>query len=601
MEGKDAFPLAQDAVDRAMVLDDSLSEVWASQGLVYLRQNRAPKAAEVLEHAIELDPQNFSAWLWYANSLGGMRRFDEQLVALQTAYSLEPMSRPVNNNLAGGYRVRGDFVRSRQHYERIDQLDDLNPTQYKEAIAGTYFSSGDLDRAIVESRQILAVDPGNTDVMRQLMNAYIALGDLAEADRWAAEAAKIDAFQPLAYEVDIARGDFAGAIVYIEDKMRLLQNRNNLDYLFMLFRAAYVGGQIETAKSYLTEYLGHLGGRVEINPSETFHWYTLFLADFLIKHGDESNGGARQGRKMRDEVLAGLTKLNTQNYQHPDTYYGLALARAIGDDNAGALDALEEAVNKGFRRKSRIEREPALEKLRSETRFRTVMANMDELVASEREQLALATLAEYSPMSERERVVVPREVLEKYVGFYSDGNMLLNVFLDEAGKFMLVPGPLRSFEILAISETEFYTPLVSGDTIAFHTDDRGIVTHINVDNNGAVTRYKAIEPLPAIVELDRSIMQRYEGTYAAQRVSQAADGAADSDIWTGRVSIEEDGKIWLDLDDQPRWEIAPYSETEFLLLGFVARLQFKVNPDTGIADRMLFFQEGVELNFERQQ
>ena len=85
--------------------------------------------------------------------------------ALSTAYGLEPMSRPVNEVLGRQFLARGDFVRARQHFERIDQLQDKDSSAWKERIAGAFIQSGEIARGIVEARQILAVYPGNTNVM----------------------------------------------------------------------------------------------------------------------------------------------------------------------------------------------------------------------------------------------------------------------------------------------------------------------------------------------------------------------------------------------------------------------------------------------------
>ena len=348
MEAKDAYPLAQDAINQAMALDDSVSEVWASQGLLLLNQQKNLEAAEALTQAIELDPQNFSAWLWYGNTLLGMRRFEEHIEALQTAYGLEPMSHPVNINLASAYQLRGDFIRSRQHYERIDQLDDLHPTRYKIQIIRTYFYSGDIARAIAEARQILVTDPENTDAMRWLINGYVALGDVRQAKTWADRASAFDSIAPYALEVLEVQGDFDEAIVYAEDKLRMRGNRRDLGFLFDLFRIAYLGGRIETAQSYLAEFLKHIGGRPEVDPSSTWQWNHLFLADFWINHGDASADEPRHGRELRDEALSALLTLNKQGFGHPSTYFGLALARAMQGDHAAALDALELLLENGF-------------------------------------------------------------------------------------------------------------------------------------------------------------------------------------------------------------------------------------------------------------
>lgn len=600
MEGSVAIPLAQEAIDQAMQLDESVSEVWASQGLSLLIQQKAPEAAKALVKAIELDPQNFSAWLWYGNSLLLLRRFEEHIEALQTAYGLEPMSQPVNNNLAGAYHERGDFVRSRQHYERTDQLNDLQPMRYKLQIVETYYWSGDLSRSISEARQILATDPENTDAMRNLISAYVALGDIQEAKVWVDRATAGDSIYPIAVEVLEAQEDFDEAIIYLEDKFDMLGERRDMRFMFGLFRAAYVGGQIETAKSYLAEYVSHLGGRPEVNPSGTWDWDLLLVADFWIKYGAEDAGDPRHGQDLRDDVLAALTTLNEQGFEHPGTYYGLAMGRAMQGDNASALDALEKALQQGFINPIRMATEPAFDALRNEERYKAILADLEVLISREKERLADTQLAPYTQVAIREPVMVPRNILENYAGYYSDGNLLMHFRLDDNGQFIVRPGQQRDFVILASAEDEFFAKVSTSFTIKFVTDDAGVVTHLMTSNSGRVQRFKAVQPPPAAVALEANVLKRYEGTYAAQRIKEAVDGGADSDIWTAVISVDHDGKVWVDYDDQPRLEIRPYSETELFLPGFVGTLRFVIDADSAMANRMIYSGDGFEYEFKRQ-
>jgi len=600
LQGKDAFPLAQDAVDRAMALDDSLSEVWSSKGLLLLFQQDWPSAATTLEQALELDQQNFSAWLWYGIALEYMGRNEEQLTAYQNAYALEPMSLPVNQTLNTAYRHRGNFVLSRQHLERADQIDDLNPTSYKVAIARSYYSSGDLHLAIVDSRQILATDPGNVDAMEVLVDSYVVLGDISEAERWADQAVKVDTFQTLAYELYLVRSDFEGAIAYIEDKMALWQNRDSIPNQYMLFRAAYLGDQLETAKAYLAEYLRSFGGRVDINPLNRAHWQNLLVADFLIKHGDEEFGGAGRGREMLDEILSGLSNLVAQDFHHPNTWFGLAQAKAMQGDNAGASDALDKAVENGFREKLQYVNVPTMDSVRGDIRFQAISAHMDGLIAIERAQITQASLAPYTPLPDRELVIVPRQILEQYEGYYSDGDILINLFLDDNGRLMSRQGQERSFEMLAASDDEFYTPLRSGHTVKIHRDNDGAVTHIMVNHDGSVSRFKVFEPPPPAIQLERSVLERIEGSYAYHRPRGEQDGVQEFDIWNGVIYIDEDGKVIIDMDRRPRLEIMPYAETEFFMPGYDAILKFEINPETGESDRFSWLFQGLEYKFIRQ-
>jgi TolB-like protein/Tfp pilus assembly protein PilF len=541
LEGSVAVALAQEAIDKAMQLDDSVSEVWASQGVSLSIQIKHPEAAKALERAIELDPQNFSAWLWYANALISMRRFEEHIEALQTAYSLEPMSQPVNNNLAGAYSQRGDFVRSRQHYERVDQLNDLNPMRYKLQISANYFWSGDLSRSIADARQILATDPANQQAMQQLISAYVALGNIQEANVWVDRATAGDSITPFAIEVLQAQGGGEVAITYLEDKMEVLGDRRSMQFLFGLFQVAYLGGQIESAKSYLAEYVSHLGGRPEVDPSESFDWDWLLIADFWIKHGNKSAGEPRRGEELRDEVLASLTTLSSQGFEHPGTYYGLAMAKALQGDNIGALDALETSFEKGFINPGRLKSEPAFDSLRSESRYISILTDLQAVISRENKLLAETELAPYKAAALNEVVIVPRNILEKYVGYYSDGNAIMRFRLDDNGQFILRPAQQRDFVILASAEDEFYGKVLSSLTMKFVTDDAGVVTHMDLSNSGSPQRYKAVQPPPTAVVLETSVLKRYEGTYLTQRNKGSVDEGVDSDLWVAVVSVNSDG------------------------------------------------------------
>ena len=601
MEGGEAQALAQQAIDRAMALDDSVSEVWASQGLVYLGQEKNSEAEKALGRAIELDEQNFSAWLWYANAMGRIRRYDEQLVALQTAYALEPMYRPVNNNLAYVYQRRGDFARSRQHLVRVDELEDENPTRYKEVIANTWYWSGELVNNIVESRKILAIDPGNVDAMEWLADSYLILEDIEESERWAEEVAAINQFNITAYNRHLASGEFDQAIELIEDKLQLAGERRDLGYIFSLFRAAYMGGQIETARSYLSEYLGHLGGRAEIHPQDFEQRGNLLIADFLIRHGNESANEPGHGSEMLDEILAVLTNLNTQGFVHPLTYYGLAMARTMSGDYELALEALDEAVERGYRDRGRMTIEPGLAPLWDDERFEAIILSVNDLIVTEQEKLTQVSLATYTPLSQREQVIVAREILENYTGYYSDGNVVANFFLDEDGQFRARYAQVaRSPVLFANTEDEFYDEQTPADTIRFHSDDAGVMTHVIFTSRGGMQRFKAVEPPPTAIELEHAMLERFEGIFAAQRVTNAQDGGADTDIWTCRISVDEQDRVWIDFDNQPALQIVPYSNTEFYLPGFIQKLRFEEDSGTGTFNRIQWIGDGSELEFIRQ-
>lgn len=140
--GAEAFPLAETSIDKAMSMDDSVSEVWSSLGYLRLFQANAPAAERAFLRALELDDRNATAWGWYAIALNRMRRYDEAGVALENAYALEPMVRPINVGLANHYWLDGDFVRARQMYERLPLIDDSLALQSAIKVADMHFEEG---------------------------------------------------------------------------------------------------------------------------------------------------------------------------------------------------------------------------------------------------------------------------------------------------------------------------------------------------------------------------------------------------------------------------------------------------------------------------
>jgi tetratricopeptide (TPR) repeat protein len=94
------MPKARTAAEKALKLDDSLSEAHASLGQVLFTYEwkREQGLAELIR-AIELNPNNQNAQHWYAMSLAGVGRFDEALQQIQRALAVDPFAVIVNANV----------------------------------------------------------------------------------------------------------------------------------------------------------------------------------------------------------------------------------------------------------------------------------------------------------------------------------------------------------------------------------------------------------------------------------------------------------------------------------------------------------------------
>ncbi len=599
LSGEVAYPMAQGAIDKAMQLDDSVSEVWASLGLLRSNQVKLGEAEQALLRSIELDRRNFSAWSWYGNAIDKMRRHEEALVAYQEAYALEPMSKPINSSLAWRYANRGDFALARQHFERSAQLDPERSALYKAAIADTYNDAGDQTAAITLYRSILGDDPRNVSALQGTGDAYLALGDTLEASAWFARVETISPVFASRYWLFEAEHDYAGAVIYLEDKLRLIKSRSILDVIRLLFRASYLAGDMPAAKNYLSEFLQALNGRLEIEPSSTVQLDELLIATYLIRHGEANGFDGSHGREMVNEIHAGLESLKEQGYVHPLTLASLAIANALQDDSLGAFEHLDEAIDQGYRNQQFALEQPAFDGLRNTPEFRAIDARVREETDNEDSRLAGLTLPPYTAPGKRQPIALSRTEFGKYEGYYSDGNALIHVLVADDGSFIARMGQAIELPILAFGEDVFYTPLDASTTMRFVADEGGTVTHMLLEGSGGARRFKATEPPPPTVELGRDILERYEGSFAWERPIGASEDRIESDTWVALVSIDPDGSLWFDLDDQPRLRILPVSETEFYLLGFDSRLEFILDRPEGQAKQIKFKADGRVLDFYR--
>ena len=600
LAGDDAFPAAQEVIDKAMAIDGQVSEVWASLGLMRRNQSNHEGAEDAFLRAIELDRDNFSAWHWYAGTLNRMRRFDEALEAAQTAYALEPMSKPINELLADQYYRLGDHVRARQHYERSATLDPEQAVWYESRAAETHQIAGDHSRAITLLRRILVKDPSSAYALNNVAESYLALGDIAEARRWYSYAEDLNIFQRGMVWVYEAERDFDGAIVYLEDKLKLDQNRRSRSTLYWLFRASYLKGDLPLARDYMAESLEILAGRFEINPSDYWPLDSLLRATFLIRHGDDVGLDSELGHKMLDEILASLISLQEQGHKRPITYASLATAQALKGDSLEAFASLNEAVDRGYRNSYYILSQPAFDGLRDRADFVAITERIEGLLNEDRVKLAETKLEPYTRAEARTPIPMSRERFRDYAGYYSDGNVVLRIYFNDDGAFAGRLGQNPPFEFFPYAENKFFMPAVRGFSIDFFADDSGQITHLEGKGSGNVWRMKAVDGPPPAVQLDRAVLERYEGTYAHDRLSRANENQSEADIWTCVISVDEDGRAWIDFDNQPILEMVPYSETEFYTPGFLGSHTFFVNPDTGIADRMEMDADGRVLEFYRQ-
>lgn len=212
MKPREGYPLARQAVDRALQIDPLLADAHTSLAAIQAWYEWDFVAAEQsFNRAIELDPGNAFAHYWLGTILDYMNRPDEALRQIELALQLDPLALQIRNGLSNHLQWLGELdaaIASYQETLRIDPafhnarrwlalafLEAGRPQEALEALAVIPEGFADSANAI---HALAAIRMGDPDTARAFLNApdavltvdlvyaasaYAALGDMDHAFR----------------------------------------------------------------------------------------------------------------------------------------------------------------------------------------------------------------------------------------------------------------------------------------------------------------------------------------------------------------------------------------------------------------------------------
>jgi TolB-like protein/Tfp pilus assembly protein PilF len=114
---KEVMPKAREAAEKALALDDSSPEAHISLGIVKLDYDRDREGGQrEFLRALQLNPGSSYAHHWYAHSLEAQNRLPDAMPEMRRALDLDPLSIPVNWDIAG------ELLTAKRYDESIAQL-----------------------------------------------------------------------------------------------------------------------------------------------------------------------------------------------------------------------------------------------------------------------------------------------------------------------------------------------------------------------------------------------------------------------------------------------------------------------------------------------
>ena len=125
MPAAEAYPRALAAAKRAAELDDKSSEAHASLAFVAFNGMwDATTADREFRRAIELNPKNGTAHLWYATMLSALARFPQAIEEIESAQALDPASKAI---LADKGRILWIAGRHEESMALLQQMEVAEP------------------------------------------------------------------------------------------------------------------------------------------------------------------------------------------------------------------------------------------------------------------------------------------------------------------------------------------------------------------------------------------------------------------------------------------------------------------------------------------
>ena len=184
---REAFPRAERAARRAMVLDSTLAQPYATLGYVELYHEwNWRRAEEWFTRAIDVAPRYSTAHQWYSNFLTVRARFDEAERAMRRAQEIDPLSLIASAAHGWVLYYAGEFDRAAEQCRLTLELDP----DYAVALLWRGWSLQELGRpteAVVSLDRAVALTNRSALFVASLARAQATAGDTSSARALLAE------------------------------------------------------------------------------------------------------------------------------------------------------------------------------------------------------------------------------------------------------------------------------------------------------------------------------------------------------------------------------------------------------------------------------
>jgi tetratricopeptide (TPR) repeat protein len=171
MPPRDCFPVAKKYIQKALQLDNSLAEAYATLIDINVHYDWDVEEGEAnFRRAVTINPNYGLAYHWHSEILVMRRQFEKAMEASQMALSIDPYSSVINNQLATNFIYAGHFQKALEQLRKTLAYDSTFAVAHHYA-GILYTALKQYPQALLHFGRAMQLDP--TSIRNLAATAYV--------------------------------------------------------------------------------------------------------------------------------------------------------------------------------------------------------------------------------------------------------------------------------------------------------------------------------------------------------------------------------------------------------------------------------------------
>jgi len=374
---------AQQALDKALLLNNKLGAAYASLGLLWSKQDNQ-LAEQHFKQAMALNPNYAFTYMWYGALLQGRGDVEQSHLLFKRAFELNPKSPIAAFNVASGYYELGDEAKAMELFSHIIRNDPYYPSAYN--LVGDILSNrGRLDEAINMHKRALDVDGTNKGALSALLILSMYIGDYIATNSWFDY---INQQAPLFSEAEIyqlqarfyaVQGKPEQAIQTLA-RVKYPPDHINLNKLIQA-EVAYYREQYVQAIEYYEEL------RSNQPDDKSFYEMSDGQVATHLAYSYQQLEKTALAEQITADYLTFLQQEKTAKNNDPGYYFTVASIKAVQGKSEEVLYYLQAAIDAGWVSLWQAETEPALAYIIKDQQFVQMIGGVKAKLANMKRRL----------------------------------------------------------------------------------------------------------------------------------------------------------------------------------------------------------------------